>query len=79
MGTATLSGTLECASGQFTGSLSNGTYSVFFGLFMGAFNGPLTSEYNGTSFSFVNGTWALSIPGEGYCPGTWTANYVGEQ
>jgi hypothetical protein len=78
-GSATLGGTLECGSGQFTGALTMGTYSVFFGIFTGDFAGPLTSDYNGTTFSFVNGTWELAIAGEGTCPGTWTANYVGEQ
>jgi hypothetical protein len=78
-GSATLGGTLQCASGQFTGSLTMGTYSVFFGIFSGDFAGPLTSEYNGKTFSFVNGTWELAIANEGTCPGTWTANYVGEQ
>jgi hypothetical protein len=77
-GSATLGGTLECGSGQFTGALTAGTYSLL-GIFTGGFAGPLTSDYNGTSFSFVNGTWELVIAGEGTCPGTWTANYVGEQ
>jgi hypothetical protein len=79
-GMANLDGTLDCASGQFTGSLSGGTYSIsFFGLpfFSGTFEGPLTSAYNGTSFSFTDGTWALNVANEGECPGTWTANYVG--
>jgi hypothetical protein len=75
-GMATLSGTLDCATGKFTGSLTNGTYSVFFSLFTGSFEGPLTSDYNGKTFSFVNGSWSLTIPGEGYCPGSWSANYV---
>ena len=77
-GSATLGGTLECACGQFTGALTAGTYSLL-GIFTGGFAGPLTSDYNGTSFSFVDGTWALVIAGEGTCPGTWTAHYVGEQ
>jgi hypothetical protein len=76
-GMATLGGTLDCSSGIFTGSLTGGTYSVFFGLFMGTFNGPLMSDYNGTSFSFVDGTWSLTIPGEGYCQGQWNASYAG--
>ena len=75
---ATLGGTLDCNTGQFTGQLSGGMYSLL-GLFTGPFNGPLTSEYNGTAFSFVNGVWSLSVPGEGYCPGSWTASFAGDQ
>jgi hypothetical protein len=78
-GMATLGGTLDCATGAFTGALSNGTYNVFFGIFTGSFDGPLTSEYNGTTFSFVNGTWSLTVPGEGYCQGQWNADFTGEQ
>jgi hypothetical protein len=74
-GMATLSGTLECGSGTFTGALTGGQYN-FFG-FTGNFDGPLASQYNGATFSFVDGTWAITIPGQGYCPGTWTANYDG--
>ncbi len=74
-GMATLGGTLDCSTGVFTGALSNGTYNVFFGLFTGSFDGPLTSEYNGTTFSFVNGIWSLTVPGEGYCQGQWNADF----
>jgi hypothetical protein len=77
-GSATLGGTLDCGSGQFTGALTGGMYSLL-GFFTGDFAGPLTSAYNGVSFSFIDGTWALVIAGEGTCPGTWTANYVGDQ
>jgi hypothetical protein len=76
-GMSTLSGTLDCNSGTFNGMLAGGTYSVFFGLFSGTFDGPLTSEYNGKTASFVNGGWSLTIPGEGYCQGQWNANYQG--
>lgn len=78
-GMATLGGTLDCSTGAFTGALSDGTYNVFFGLFTGSFDGPLTSEYNGTTFSFVNGTWSLTVPGEGYCQGQWNADFDGDQ
>jgi len=76
-GSATLGGTLDCASGSFTGALSGGRYSVFFGLITGTFDGPLTSDYNGKTFSFVNGGWSLTVPGEGYCQGQWSASYAG--
>ncbi len=75
-GSAQLSGSLDCNSGNFTGALSGGMYSLL-GIFTGPFEGPLTSQYSGTSFSFVDGVWSLSVPGYGYCPGTWTANYDG--
>jgi hypothetical protein len=75
---ADVGGTLNCNSGVFQGSLTNGMYSGF--LFInGTFSGPLDSQYNGTTFSFVDGTWLLTVPGEGSCPGTWTANYAGDQ
>jgi hypothetical protein len=75
---ADVGGTLNCNTGVFTGNLSNGTYSGF--LFLnGTFSGPLDSQYNGTTFSFVDGSWVLTVPGEGSCPGTWTANYAGDQ
>jgi hypothetical protein len=73
---ANVGGTLDCNSGLFKGSLTGGMYSGF--LFInGTFSGPLDSQYNGATFSFVNGTWLLTVPGEGSCPGTWTANYTG--
>jgi hypothetical protein len=75
-GSASLSGTLDCSSGSFTGALTGGMYSLL-GLFTGPFEGPLTSQYSGASFSFVDGTWSLTVPGQGYCPGTWTAAYEG--
>jgi hypothetical protein len=74
---ADVGGTLNCNTGVFSGSLTNGMYSGFIFL-NGSFSGPLGSQYNGTTFSFVNGTWLLSVPGEGSCPGTWTANYSGD-
>ena len=49
-GMATLSGTLECGTGTFSGALSGGMYSLL-GIFTGPFEGPLTSQYSGTSFS----------------------------
>jgi hypothetical protein len=76
MGSAQLNGTLDCGSGTFNGALSGGMYNLF-NIFTGPFEGPLTSQYSGASFSFVDGTWSLTIPGEGYCPGTWTASYDG--
>jgi hypothetical protein len=76
-GTAMLGGTLDCSTGTFSGGLTGGMYSVFFGLLTGTFDGPLMAEYNGTTFSFVNGVWSLTIPGEGYCQGQWSATYSG--
>jgi len=78
-GMATLGGTLDCSTGTFTGGLTGGTYSVFFGIISGTFNGPLNSDYNGNTSSFVNGTWSLTVPGEGYCQGQWNADYSGDQ
>lgn len=69
---AGVSGQLNCNSGVFTGMLSNGSYSGFF--MMGSFSGPLNSQYNGNTFSFVDGTWNLTVPGQGTCVGIWSAN-----
>jgi hypothetical protein len=74
---ADVGGTLNCNSGVFKGNLTNGMYSGF--LFInGTFSGPLDSQYNGTTFTFVDGSWLLTVPGEGSCPGTWTAAYAGD-
>jgi hypothetical protein len=73
---ATVGGTLNCNSGTFNGSLTDGGYSGFIFL-TGSFSGPLTADYNGMTFSFVNGVWNLTVPGQGTCPGTWTASYTG--
>jgi hypothetical protein len=72
---AHVGGTLDCRTGVFDGSLTNGMYSGFL-LINGTFAGPLTSDYNGTTFAFVNGQWVLTVPGQGSCPGTWSASYV---
>jgi hypothetical protein len=71
--TSNLSGMLNCNTGTFSGALSDGGYT---GLgMMGAFSGPLSSGYDGTNFTFVDGTWALNVPMYGTCVGIWTANY----
>jgi len=75
---ADVGGSLDCNSGVFNGTLTNGKYSGFI-FINGTFSGPLDSQYNGTTFSFVNGSWLLTVPGEGSCPGTWTADYAGDQ
>jgi hypothetical protein len=77
---ANVGGTLNCNSGNFTGMLTMGTYtptgiwSVF--IQPGTFSGPLTADYNGTTATFTNGQWLLTVPGAGTCPGTWTATYT---
>lgn len=73
---ADIGGTLNCNTGVFQGNLSNGMYSGFV-FITGTFSGPLDATYNSTTLSFVNGTWLLTVPGQGSCPGTWTANYSG--
>jgi hypothetical protein len=72
--TSTLGGTLNCNSGTFTGMLSNGMWMGFFQ--SGPFSGPLMADYNGNTSTFENGTWNLTVPGAGNCPGTWTATYT---
>jgi hypothetical protein len=77
---STLNGTLDCNTGTFTGTLSMGSYNPtgIWAAFIegGTFMGPLTADYNGTTSTFENGTWNLTVPGYGRCPGTWTATYT---
>ncbi len=81
--TADLSGMLNCGEGVFTGSLTNGDYGLNLGTGMpvsgpgNTFNGPFDSDYDGTTATFVNGTWSMTIANEGTCSGTWTAAYTG--
>jgi hypothetical protein len=76
---ADVGGTLDCNTGKFVGQLTNGSYMDTgpIKLFTGTFSGPLDSDYNGKTFQFVNGTWLLTVPGQGSCPGTWSASYTG--
>jgi hypothetical protein len=79
---ADLSGTLDCSAGTFQGQLLNGEYGFNIG---GAplpdpnnkFQGPLVSNYNGATSTFVGGQWSMVIAGEGPCIGSWTASYAG--
>jgi len=80
---ADLTGTLQCGTGKFNGMLVNGEYGLSF---TGAaplpdpnnkFQGPLSSDYNGTTSSFVNGELSMAIKGEGACIGSWMASYAG--
>jgi hypothetical protein len=80
---ADLTGSLDCSQGKFSGNLVNG----IFGLSLGGgppapdpnnmFQGPLISNYDGTSSTFVDGQWSMYIMGYGSCIGTWTATYSG--
>jgi hypothetical protein len=79
---ADLSGTLNCSAGAFTGALTNGDYGLDFGGMPvsgpgNTFQGPFDSMYDGTTATFVDGTWSMSIAGEGTCAGSWTAAYTG--
>jgi hypothetical protein len=78
---AGVSGQLNCNSGVFDGLLSNGGYYFLAlpgatGPANGSFSGPLDSKYgpdDAGTYSFLNGTWNLTVPGQGYCPGIWSA------
>jgi hypothetical protein len=79
---ASLSGTLDCSQGKFSGQLLNGEYGFNIGGMPvpdpnNKFQGPLVSDYNGTTSTFVNGEWSMVIAGEGPCIGSWTAMYAG--
>jgi hypothetical protein len=83
--TADLTGTLECSQGVFTGMLVNGMYGLNVNGMPVAgpgntFQGPLDSDYDGKTSTFVNGRWemAIMVSGDnGACIGTWTATYSG--
>jgi hypothetical protein len=73
--TSTLSGTLDCSGGAFTGHVS-GTYTLL-GSFSGAsIAGPANASY--VDGSFADGTLLLAIPGQGVCPGSWSAQPAGD-
>jgi hypothetical protein len=79
---ANLQGTLNCSQGKFTGQLVNGEYGFNIGGMPAPdpnnkFQGPLVSDYNGSTSTFANGQWSMFIAGEGPCIGTWTATYSG--
>jgi hypothetical protein len=75
---ATISGKLDCRTGQFEGSLDKGTYSGFI-LVNGTWSGRLTSSYDRMTFRFPAGTWFMypDIGGECIGGGSWTATYTG--
>jgi len=82
--TADLNGMLNCSQGIFTGSLTNGDYGLATsssGMPLSGpgntFMGPFNSNYDGTTATFVGGTWSMAIAGEGTCSGSWTAAYTG--
>jgi hypothetical protein len=79
---ANLNGTLDCSEGKFSGQLVNGEYGFNIGGTPAPdpnnkFQGPLVSNYNGTTSTFVDGEWSMVIAGEGPCIGTWTAMFSG--
>jgi hypothetical protein len=76
-GSANLNGTLDCSTGRFVGALADGGYALG-PIPGGSFNGSLASRYDSLSLSFVDGTWSMTIPGLGYCPGTWSAGYLAD-
>jgi hypothetical protein len=82
-----LAGTLDCTTKTFTGTLT-GRYCVgpCLGANEGQFVGPVTGNYDGTNFTFTNGTWDL-LEAMGNKPlfadnyggnGEWSATWVGE-
>ena len=73
---STLSGTLDCASGAFTGHVS-GTYSLLGSISGASISGPANASY--AEGSFASGALSLTIPGEGVCPGSWSAQPAGDQ
>jgi hypothetical protein len=75
--TANVIGKLNCSTGMFDGSLTNGVYG-FPGLPAGKFAGPMRATYSATGPALINGTWELqqqSAGSAGSCVGTWTAKW----
>jgi hypothetical protein len=77
---ATISGGLDCATGQFRGRLEAGSYNVLGSA--QAFDGRLTAEYDTAGSALRNGVWsARETPPIANCPtcggeGTWDATFA---
>jgi hypothetical protein len=81
-----LTGTLDCQTKTFTGTLTGG-YCVgpCVGVNEAKFSGPVHGTYDGTTFSFTAGTWELTEEGGDQAlafefggSGAWNAAWVGE-
>jgi hypothetical protein len=81
-----LTGTLDCQTKNFTGTLTGG-YCVgpCAGVNEAKFSGPVHGTYDGSTFSFTAGTWELTEDGSEQAlafafggSGNWSAKWVGE-
>lgn len=81
-----LSGTLDCVTKTFSGTLTGG-YCVgpCLGINEAKFSGPVHGTYDGISFSFTAGTWELVEEGSDQAiafefggSGAWNAHWVAE-
>jgi hypothetical protein len=62
-------GQLDCATGKFRAKLVNGSYDVFFGMFIPGmsdtynFEGYAVANYDAATSSFVDGRWSVAEDG----------------
>jgi hypothetical protein len=86
--TASLSGELDCQTGVFDGSVTDGTYGLpppppplLPGPPFGFFEGPTSATYSSAGPALTNGRWAFTVKNaqglaQGSCVGTWSATLV---
>jgi hypothetical protein len=73
--TAKIIGKLDCETLKFDAKIVNGTYII--GVLPFGFEGPLLTDYDRQTHTFINGTWNVTEPmyptadGEG----TWTVQW----
>lgn len=73
---ATMTGSLDCATGKFEGNVVDGQYNEFGDIHH--FEGVLKANYNRIDHAMVNGTWNLHEPDNPGTTGkgTWKAKWV---
>ena len=78
--TADLTGTLDCATKKYVGTIDNGEYVVL-GNAMAKYNfvGTMTADYDKIQHSFINGLWKCTEPPSTTIPpggdGQWTTTW----
>jgi hypothetical protein len=70
--TATLSGSMNCATADITIAIQGGTYLLTPAPGSAKFEGTLTAHYDATQQKFVNGSWTMTEPNSAVDGGTGT-------
>ena len=69
---ATLSGTLDCSTGELSVNIQSGSYSLSPLPGTASFDGTISGRYSRDSSAFVDGTWTIEEPGSSLNGGTGT-------